>query len=77
MKSQTTIVTFGEIMGRLNPPGHLRFAQAMPGMLELTFAGAEANVAASISMLGGSARFVSALPHNVLGDACVRTLAGL
>jgi 2-dehydro-3-deoxygluconokinase len=72
-----TIVTFGEIMGRINPPGLLRFAQAMPGKLELTFAGAEANVAASISMLGGSARFVTALPQNVLGDACVRTLRGL
>jgi 2-dehydro-3-deoxygluconokinase len=73
----STIVTFGEIMGRINPPGHLRFAQAMPGTLELTFAGAEANVAASIAMLGGSARFVTALPRNVLGDACVRTLRGL
>lgn len=72
-----TIVTFGEIMGRINPPGHLRFAQAMPGSLELTFAGAEANVAASVAMLGGSARFVSALPRNVLGDSCVRTLRGL
>jgi 2-dehydro-3-deoxygluconokinase len=76
MKSPT-IVTFGEIMGRINPPGHLRLAQAMPGFLELTFAGAEANVAASVAMLGGNARFVSALPRNVLGDACVRTLRGL
>ena len=64
-------------MGRINPPGHLRLAQAMPGFLELTFAGAEANVAASVAMLGGNARFVSALPRNVLGDACVRTLRGL
>lgn len=64
-------------MGRINPPGHQRFAQAMPGMLELSFAGAEANVAASIAMLGGKARFVTALPRNVLGDACERTLRGL
>jgi 2-dehydro-3-deoxygluconokinase len=74
---KNTIVTFGEIMGRINPPGHLRFAQAMPGTLELTFAGAEANVAASIVMLGGNARFVTALPRNVLGDSCERTLRGL
>jgi 2-dehydro-3-deoxygluconokinase len=77
MKPQPTIVTFGEIMGRMNTPGHLRFAQAMPGTLEITFAGAEANVAASIAMLGGRARFVTALPRNVLGDGCVRTLSGL
>ena len=38
-----TIVTFGEIMGRLCPDGHKRFIQSMPGMLELTFAGAEDN----------------------------------
>jgi 2-dehydro-3-deoxygluconokinase len=77
MKPATTIVTFGEIMGRINPPGYQRFAQAMPGVLELTFAGAEANVAASIAMLGGQARLVTALPRNVLADACVRTLRGL
>lgn len=74
---RTTIVTFGEIMGRLCPPGHLRFVQAMPGMLDLTFAGAEANVAASLALLGADARFVTALPDNVLGDSCVRVLRGL
>jgi 2-dehydro-3-deoxygluconokinase len=72
-----TIVTFGEIMGRLCPPGHLRFVQAMPGPLDITFAGAEANVAASLAMLGGHARFVTALPANVLGDCCVRVLRSL
>lgn len=72
-----TIVTFGEIMGRLCPPGHLRFVQSMPGSLELTFAGAEANVAASLAIFGADARFVTALPNNVLGDSCVRTLRGL
>ena len=72
-----TIVTFGEIMGRLCPPGFNRFVQSMPGPLELTFAGAEANVAASLSILGAQARFVTALPDNVLGDCCVRTLRGL
>jgi 2-dehydro-3-deoxygluconokinase len=76
MKNKT-IVTFGEIMGRLCPSGHLRFVQAMPGTLELTFAGAEANVAASLALLGADARFVTALPQNVLGDSCVRTLRGL
>ena len=72
-----TIVTFGEIMGRLCPPDHLRFRQAMPGSVDLTFAGAEANVAASLSMLGKPVRFVTALPQNDLTTACLASLAGL
>lgn len=58
-------------MARLSPPGHQRLGQAMPGKLETTFAGAEANVAAAIAALGGNAKFVSALPLNPLGAACV------
>ena len=72
-----TIVTFGEIMGRLCPPGFNRFRQALPGDLNLTFAGAEANVAASIAMLGGSTRFVTAIPDNDITQACLSNLRGL
>ncbi len=72
-----TIVTFGEIMGRLCPPSFQRFRQSMPGTLEISFSGAEANVAASIAMLGGRARFVTALPNNDLTAACLSTLKGL
>lgn len=71
------IVTFGEIMGRLATPGFQRFQQAMPGTLEVTFAGAEASVAASIAYLGGEAAFVTALPNNALADACVMDLRSL
>lgn len=70
----SSIVTFGEIMGRLTPPGFLRLRQALPGTLEVTFAGAEANVAASLSMFGADAKFVTALPGNDLADACISTL---
>jgi len=69
-----TIVTFGEVMGRLAPEQFLRLQQVMPGKLELTFGGAEANVAVSVCVLGGSARYVSALPDNILGDACINCL---
>lgn len=72
-----TIVTFGEVMGRLAPEGFLRFRQSLPGSLEMTFGGAEANVAASISLLGGKARFVTALPNNAIADACVSQFTGL
>lgn len=71
------IVTFGEVMGRICPPGFKRLRQSLPGQLELTFAGAEANVAASIAILGGESRFVSVLPENGIADACVDTLRGL
>ena len=40
------IVTFGEIMMRLNPEGYLRFVQA--GKFEASYAGGEANVAVSL-----------------------------
>ncbi len=64
-----TTICFGEIMGRFSPPGYLRIAQAMPGSLEMTFAGAEANAAVAIARLGGAAEFVSALPANPVGAA--------
>ena len=64
-------------MGRLCRENFQRFRQSMPGKLDLTFAGAEANVAASIAMLGGKARFVTALPDNEMTDACLTVLKGL
>jgi 2-dehydro-3-deoxygluconokinase len=71
------IVTFGEIMGRLMTPGYQRYQQAMPGMLKVTFAGAEASIAASIAYLGGDAAFVTALPKHALADACIANLRSL
>lgn len=73
----TRIVTFGEIMARLAPPGFLRLRQALPGALDVTFAGAEANVAASLAMFGAEAAFVTALPDNPLAEACLATLKGI
>lgn len=74
--SSKIIVTFGEIMTRLSAPGHHRVRQCLPGTLDAAFAGAESNIAASVALLGGRSRFVTALPRNVLGDACVGFLAG-
>ena len=71
------IVTFGEIMGRFNTSDFMKIRQALPGSLSLTFAGAEANVAASLSMLGREAAFVTALPDNEISEACLSTLRGL
>ncbi len=68
------VVTFGEVMGRMTPAGHSRLRQSMPGSLDVSFAGAEANVAASLAMLGADALFVTALPNNELSDACIAFL---
>ncbi len=54
------IVTFGEIMLRLVPPGHERLMQSP--LLEATFGGGEANVAVSLAGFGMAAAFITALP---------------
>ncbi|TMU57321.1 sugar kinase [Flagellimonas algicola] len=61
------VVTFGEIMGRLASPANLRLRQTRE--FEVTYAGAEASVAASICNFGGKARYVTALPKHALADA--------
>lgn len=67
-------LTFGEIMLRLRSPGHERFFQS--NMMEATFGGGEANVAVSLANFGEDAAYLSVLPKNALGDACVRELRG-
>lgn len=73
----TRVVTFGEIMTRFRIPGNKRIVQAFPGTLEATFAGAEANVAAGIALLGGKAVFVTSLPRHPIADACVTFFNGI
>ena len=68
------IITFGEIMMRLNPEGYLRFVQA--DKFEATYAGGEANVAVSLANYGMDVGFLTVLPDNPLTDACVRELRG-
>ena len=69
-----TVVSFGEIMLRLKSPGYERFFHTPT--LEATFGGGEANVAVSLANFGMDARFVTVLPKNDIGDACVRELRG-
>jgi 2-dehydro-3-deoxygluconokinase len=71
-RAPRTVVTFGEVMLRLKSPGFERLFQSPA--LEATFGGAEANVAVSLANYGVHAVFVSAVPANVLGDACVGEL---
>ena len=66
------IVTFGEIMLRLSPPGKEVLFQSP--RLEAVFGGGEANVAVSLAIFGHHARYVSAVPANDVGDAALREL---
>ena len=66
------IITFGEIMMRLNPEGYLRFVQA--DRFEATYAGGEANVAVSLANYGMDAAFVSKVPAHEIGQCAVNSL---
>lgn len=68
------IVTLGEIMLRLKPPNFERFFQS-PGF-EATFGGGEGNVALSLAQFGKDVAFVTALPPNPIGEACIRYMRG-
>ena len=61
------IITFGEVMLRLSPPGVDRFSQA--SALTMHFGGTEANVAVSLAQFGLSATHVTRFPDNTLGRA--------
>ena len=66
------VVTFGELMLRITPPGREMILQT-PNMV-CTFGSAEANVAVAVSQYGDEARYVTALPANDLGRAAVAEL---
>lgn len=68
------IVCFGEVMLRLTPPGFTTLADATS--LDLSFGGAEANVAVQLAQFGRRAAFVSRLPEGGLGDRCIAELRG-
>lgn len=63
------VVTLGEVMIRMMPPGWERLTKSLPGVLEATFGGAEVNVAVSIAAQGGTAAYCSALPDNPITAA--------
>lgn len=65
-------VSFGEVMLRLKPPGAERFFQSP--VLEATFGGGEANVATALARFGCDSAYVSVIPANAIGDACVGEL---
>jgi len=66
------IVTFGELMLRLQPYNYERFVQC--DHVEFTFGGGEANVAVSLANYGMDAVYVTKLPAHSIGQAAVNSL---
>ncbi len=68
---------FGEVMARIAPAGHRRWRQTLPGQIEVTWGGGEANVCASLSLLGQPVRYLTALPKHDLAESLIATMRGL
>jgi 2-dehydro-3-deoxygluconokinase len=67
------ITCFGEILLRLSPlNGYERISQT--NELKMEYAGAESNVAASLSLFGHQVQFITKLPAHGLGDAAIRAI---
>jgi 2-dehydro-3-deoxygluconokinase len=67
-----TVLTLGEILLRLSPPGHQRFVQA--DRFDAAYGGSEANVAVSLATYGIESAFVTRLPRHPIGQAAVNHL---
>lgn len=66
------VVTFGEIMMRLEPEGYLRFLQA--DKLGVVYGGGEANVAVSLANFGVDVSYVTKLPKHDIGQSAINNL---
>ncbi len=68
---------FGEIMARFATQGFRRWRQTVPGTVEVSWGGGEANVCASLAMFGQPVRYLTALPKHPISESLVATLRGL
>jgi 2-dehydro-3-deoxygluconokinase len=66
------IVTVGEVMLRLSPPGNQRFFQT--NQFDLEFGGSEANVAAALAYWGLDVSHLTAFPDHEIGWAAAGKL---
>ena len=44
---------FGEVMARIATPGYRRWAQSVPGQVDVTWGGGEANIPLARTIIGG------------------------
>ena len=63
------VLGFGEIMLRLTPPNNQKIIQA--NSFEAIYSGGEANVIASLAILGHNTKFITKLPDNYLGKKVI------
>ncbi|TXT60599.1 MAG: Sugar kinase [Promethearchaeota archaeon] len=64
------VAAFGEILLRLSPPGHKRFIQA--NSFDAIYGGSEANVAVCVNNYGIPTKFITKVPDNEIGQACLQ-----
>ncbi|MBU2884922.1 sugar kinase [Gilvimarinus agarilyticus] len=65
--SKKRVITFGELLMRLDVPNQARFEQA--NGFKASYGGTEANVAVNLTKMGMPSKFVTVLPDNDLGRA--------
>lgn len=70
-----TVLTLGEMMLRLKPTNQQRILQTSAFVAD--YGGAEANVAASLALLGDQVQYLTKLPENSLGHTARNTIRGL
>lgn len=66
------VVTLGEMMIRLMPPGNLRIEQT--GSFDAYYGGDESIVAVSLARWGLESQYLTKLPQNILGDTALSLL---
>ncbi len=66
------VITFGEVMMRLTPPGRKKLLQT--DQLDILYSGAEANVSCALAFWGRSSAHITSFPDNALGHAAVANL---
>ena len=72
--ARNKVVTFGEVMVRLGAPNYLKLVQS--NSLDVSFAGAEANVAVSLAHYGIDTDYITCLPDNPIAEHCIMDLRG-
>ena len=71
-EKSSAVITFGELLLRLDTPGHERFVQAES--FAASYTGGEANVAVALAQWGLQTFAVSKVPEHEIGQACVNML---
>lgn len=66
------VVTFGEVLIRLNPEGYKRFLQA--DKYEASYSGGEANVAVGLAQFGVNASYVTKVPAHEIGQCAINEI---